>query len=50
MTKHLKSLSSIKLELAFYDNSVMSITSIVFRDVIGLAKAFANLNMILSDR
>ena len=46
----LESLSSSKLELAFYDNGVMSVTSIVFRDATGLAKAFANLNMILSDR
>jgi hypothetical protein len=27
-----------------------SVISIVFRDAIGLPKAFANLNMILSDR
>jgi hypothetical protein len=37
----------------FYDdaNGMMSVTSkIVFKDVTGLVKAFANLNMILLDR
>lgn len=46
----LESLSSNKLELAVYDDSMMSITSIVFRDATGPAKDFVNLNMISSDR
>jgi hypothetical protein len=46
----LESLSSSKLELAVYDDGVMSVTSIVVRDATGPAKAFVNLNMISSDR
>ena len=42
----LESLSFSKLESAFYDGGVTNGISIVFRDVIGLAKAFANLNTI----
>jgi hypothetical protein len=45
-----QSLLSSKLELAVYDDGVMSVTSIVVRDATGLAKAFVNLNMISSDR
>jgi hypothetical protein len=45
-----RSLSSSKLELAVYDDGVMSVTSIVVRDATGPAKAFVNLNMISSDR
>jgi len=41
---------SSKIELAVYDDGVMSIISIVVRDATGLAKAFLNLNIILSAR
>ena len=47
----LESFFSSKLEPAFYDDGMMRETSkIIFRDVTGLAKAFANLNMISLDR
>jgi 3-mercaptopyruvate sulfurtransferase SseA len=46
----LESFFSSKLEPGFYDDGTMSKTSkIVFRDATGLAKAFANLNMISLD-
>jgi hypothetical protein len=54
MTKHLlkrlSSSTSSKLELAVYDDGMMSVTSIVIGDATSQAKAFVNLNMISSDK
>jgi hypothetical protein len=45
----LESLSPGKLKRTCYDNGVMSLASIFFRTPIGLAKAFANANVVASD-
>jgi hypothetical protein len=46
----LENLSPSKLKRARYDDGVMSLASIFFRAAMGLAKAFANANVVASDR